>query len=193
MDKAELRNKLKENFNLETWKNILGKIFHKIDYLSVPNSIEDKSVKNGGQIGTIRLDDNRSLALFAIEVADNIDIARNRKGLRNIIHGILVFYYSKKQTDYRLTFVSKATALNEMGEFQTKETAPKRYTFLLGENEPCTTAAIRLYELVKKENVILSDVTDAFSVYLQVAKHGKVVTKHICKNLSSIIRTTTDY
>ncbi|WP_315563011.1 Eco57I restriction-modification methylase domain-containing protein [Segatella oris] len=173
MDKAELRNKLKENFNLETWKNILGKIFHKIDYLSVPNSIEDKSVKNGGQIGTIRLDDNRSLALFAIEVADNIDIARNRKGLRNIairyidqdiIHGILVFYYSKKQTDYRLTFVSKATALNEAGEFQTKETAPKRYTFLLGGNEPCTTAAIRLYELVKKENVLLSDVTDAFSV-----------------------------
>lgn len=51
-----------------------------------------------------------------------------------------------------------------MGEFQTEETAPKRYTFLLGENEPCTTAAIRLYELVKKENVILSDVTDAFSV-----------------------------
>ena len=173
MDKAELRNKLKENFNLETWKNILGKMFHKIDYLSVPNLIEDKSVRNGGQIGTIRLDDNHSLALFAIEVADNIDIARNRKGLRNIairyidqdiIHGILVFYYSKKQTDYRLTFVSKATALNEAGEFQTKETAPKRYTFLLGGNEPCTTAAIRLYELVKKENVLLSDVTDAFSV-----------------------------
>ncbi|MGP1465333.1 MAG: Eco57I restriction-modification methylase domain-containing protein [Prevotella koreensis] len=173
MNKAELRNKLKENFNLETWKNILGKMFHKIDYLSVPNLIEDKSVRNGGQIGTIRLDDNHSLALFAIEVADNIDIARNRKGLRNIairyidqdiIHGILVFYYSKKQIDYRLTFVSKTTALNEMGEFQTEETAPKRYTFLLGGNEPCTTAAIRLYELVKKENVILSDVTDAFSV-----------------------------
>lgn len=173
MDKAELKNKLKENFNLEAWKTILGRMFHKIDYLSIPNAIEDKSVKSGGQIGTIRLDDNRSLALFVIEVADNIDIAHNRKGLRNIairyidqdiIHGILVFYYSRKQTDYRLTFVSKTTVLNEAGEFQTKETAPKRYTFLLGGNEPCTTAAIRLYELVKKENVLLSDVTDAFSV-----------------------------
>ncbi|WP_315545978.1 Eco57I restriction-modification methylase domain-containing protein [Prevotella koreensis] len=173
MDKTELRNTLKENFNLETWKNILGKMFHKIDYLSDTNSIGDKSVKNGGQIGTIRLDDNHSLALFAIEVADNIDIARNRKGLRNIairyidqdiIHGILVFYYSNKQVDYRLTFISKETTLNEMGEFQTKETAPKRYTFLLGGNEPCTTAAIRLYELVKKENILLSDIADTFSV-----------------------------
>lgn len=173
MEKTELRNKLKENFNLETWKNILGKMFHKIDYLSVPNSIEDKSVRNGGQIGTINLDDNHSLALFVIEVVDNKNIARNRKGLRDIAakyidqdinHGVLVFYYSKKQIDYRLTFISKTTVLNEAGEFQTKETASKRYTFLLGGNEPCTTAAIRLYELVKKENVILSDVTDAFSV-----------------------------
>lgn len=173
MEKTELRNKLKENFNLETWKNILGKMFHKIDYLSVPNSIEDKSVRSGGQIGTIHLDDNHSLALFVIEVADNKNIARNRKGLRDIAakyidqdinHGVLVFYYSKKQIDYRLTFVSKTTALNEMGEFKTKETAPKRFTFLLGSNEPCTTAAIRLYELINKENVLLSDVTDAFSV-----------------------------
>ena len=173
MDKAELKNKLKKEFNLEMWKNILSRMFHKIDYLSVPNSIEDESAISGGQIGTIRLDDNHSLALFVIEVADNKNIARNRKGLRDIAakyidqdinHGVLVFYYSKKQIDYRLTFISKTTVLNEAGEFQTKETASKRYTFLLGGNEPCTTAAIRLYELVKKENVLLSDVTDAFSV-----------------------------
>lgn len=173
MDKAELKNKLKKEFNLEMWKNILSRMFHKIDYLSVPNSIEDESAISGGQIGTIHLDDNHSLALFVIEVADNKNIARNRKGLRDIAakyidqdinHGVLVFYYSKKQIDYRLTFISKTTVLNEAGEFQTKETASKRYTFLLGGNEPCTTAAIRLYELVKKENVILSDVTDAFSV-----------------------------
>ena len=173
MDKAELKIKLKKEFNLEVWKNILSRMFHKIDYLSVPNSIEDESAISGGQIGTIHLDDNHSLALFVIEVADNKNIARNRKGLRDIAakyidqdinHGVLVFYYSKKQIDYRLTFISKTTVLNEAGEFQTKETASKRYTFLLGGNEPCTTAAIRLYELVKKENVILSDVTDAFSV-----------------------------
>ena len=173
MDKAELKIKLKKDFNLEVWKNILSSMFNRIDYFSVPNSIEDESVISGGQIGTINLDDNHSLALFVIEVVDNKNIARNRKGLRDIAakyidqdinHGVLVFYYSKKQIDYRLTFISKTTVLNEAGEFQTKETASKRYTFLLGGNEPCTTAAIRLYELVKKENVLLSDVTDAFSV-----------------------------
>ncbi|MBQ6771097.1 MAG: Eco57I restriction-modification methylase domain-containing protein, partial [Bacteroidales bacterium] len=121
----------------------------------------------------IRLDDGRSLGLFKFEVADNIKIARNRKGLRDIAikyvdqditHGALVFYYSEDQADYRLTFVSKQTSLNEDGEFVTKATAPKRYTFLLGENEPCTTSARRLKKLIDAETVILDDVKEAFSV-----------------------------
>lgn len=205
MDKAELKNKLKREFNLEMWKNILSRMFHKIDYLSVPNSIEDESAISGGQIGTIHLDDNHSLALFVIEVADNKNIARNRKGLRDIAakyidqdinHGVLVFYYSKKQIDYRLTFISKTTVLNEAGEFQTKKTASKRYTFLLGGNEPCTTAAIRLYELVKKENVLLSDVTDAFSVERlnkEFFKGYKERYKKFCDFLTGNAKDNRDY
>lgn len=113
------------------------------------------------------------MGLFKFEVADNIKIARNRKGLRDIAikyvdqditHGALVFYYSEDQADYRLTFVSKQTSLNEDGEFVTKETASKRYTFLLGENEPCTTAANRLKKLMDAKEVTLDSVKEAFSV-----------------------------
>ena len=173
MNQSELKQILASKFDFEKWKDLLGTMFLKIDYLSKPIQIDASLVKSGGQVGTIRLDDGRSLGLFKFEVADNIQIARNRKGLRDIairyvdqdiIHGALVFYYSENQADYRLTFVSKQTSLNEDGAFVTNETAPKRYTFLLGENEPCTTAAIRLHELVKKQTVNLTDITDAFSV-----------------------------
>ena len=128
-------------------------------------------------MGTIRLDDGRSLAIFKFEVADNIVIARNRRGLRDIaakyvdqslIHGALVLYYSDNQTDYRLTFVAKQSTFDESGQLIKTETAPKRYTFLLGPNEPCTTAANRLYELLeckrKNGSIYLADVTEAFSV-----------------------------
>jgi len=167
---------LSSKFDFERWKDLLGMMFLKIDYLTKPIQIEAALVKSGGQVGMIRLDDGRSLGLFKFEVADNIKIARNRKGLRDIAikyvdqditHGALVFYYSEDQADYRLTFVSKQTSLNEDGEFVTKATAPKRYTFLLGENEPCTTASIRLLELINKKkngSVYLADVTEAFSV-----------------------------
>lgn len=173
ISQSELKQKLSSKFDFEEWKVILDSMFLKIDYLTKEIQIDASLVKSGGQIGTIRLDDGRSLGLFKFEVADNIIIARNRKGLRDIaikyvdqdiIHGALVFYYSKQQPDYRLTFVSKQTTLSPDGEFTTQVTAPKRYTFLLGENEPCTTAAARLHELIAKSSVYLADVTDAFSV-----------------------------
>ena len=176
MNQQELKHILSSKFDFEKWKDLLGTMFLKIDYLTKPIQIEAALVKSGGQVGMIRLDDGRYLGLFKFEVADNIKIARNRKGLRDIAikyvdqditHGALVFYYSEDQADYRLTFVSKQTSLNEDGEFVTKATAPKRYTFLLGENEPCTTAANRLLELINKKksgSVYLADVTEAFSV-----------------------------
>ena len=87
--------------------------------------------------------------------------------MQSIIHGALAFYYSKNVSDYRLTFIAKQTSFNEDGELTKTETAPKRYTFLLGENESCRTAAERLFELISKKktsSIKLADVVDAFSV-----------------------------
>ena len=174
MTQQELKHILSSKFDFEKWKDLLGTMFLKIDYLTKPIQIEAALVKSGGQVGVIRLDDGRSLGLFKFEVADNIKIARNRKGLRDIAikyvdqditHGALVFYYSEDQADYRLTFVSKQTSLNEDGEFVTKATAPKRYTFLLGENEPCTTAAnaARCIWLMLRKHFPWSVLTRTFS------------------------------
>ena len=176
MNQQALKQKLLAKFDFEEWMPILESMFPRIDYLSKPIQIDADLVKSGGQMGVIRLDDGRSLGLFKFEVADNIQISRNRKGLRDIaikyvdqdiIHGALVLYYSEKHADYRLTFVSKQTSINAEGALETKATAPKRYTFLLGANEPCTTAANRLLELINKKkngSVYLADVTEAFSV-----------------------------
>ena len=174
ISQSELKQLLSAKFDFEVWKPLLVEIFnHKIDYLTKEIQIDSSLVKSGGQIGTIRLDDGRSLGLFKFEVADHIIIARNRKGLReiaakyvdqDIIHGALVFYYSEQQPDYRLTFISKQTAFNSLGELEITETAPKRYTFLLGENEPCTTAATRLERLISAPNRTLPMIAEAFSV-----------------------------
>lgn len=176
MNQAYLKNILSAKFDFNIWKDLLEKIFPKVEIFTSVAKITDSHVKDGGHVGNIRLDDGRSLAIFRFEVADNVQISRNRKSLRDIaakyvdqglIHGALVFYYSQNQDDYRLTFIAKQTYFNESGELVKKETAPKRYTFLLGKNEPCTTAANRLIELANKKNygsIYLTDVTDAFSV-----------------------------
>ena len=176
MNQAYLKNILSAKFDFDIWKDLLEKIFPKVEVFTSVAKIADSHVKDGGHVGNIRLDDGRSMAIFRFEVADNVQISRNRKSLRDIaakyvdqglIHGALVFYYSQNQDDYRLTFIAKQTYFNESGELVKKETAPKRYTFLLGKNEPCTTAASRLKELADKRtygSIYLTDVTDAFSV-----------------------------
>ena len=176
MNQAYLRNILSAKFDFDIWKDLLEKIFPKVEIFTSVAKIADSHVKDGGHVGNIRLDDGHSMAIFRFEVVDNVQISRNRKSLRDIaakyvdqglINGALVFYYSQNQDDYRLTFIAKQTYFNESGELVKKETAPKRYTFLLGKNEPCTTAASRLKELADKKtygSIYLTDVTDAFSV-----------------------------
>ena len=176
MTSVELRNKLSAKFDFEQWIGILREMFPKVEIFSHINQVSHTLVKNGGQTGIIRLDDGRSLAIYTFEVSDKVLINRNRKGLRDIaaqtidqsiIHGVLAFYYSKDVADYRLTYIAKQSSFNESGELIKSETAPKRYTFLLGENESCRTASDRLYELItkkKKGSVYLADVTEAFSV-----------------------------
>lgn len=176
MNQSYLKNILSASFDFSVWQDLLEKIFPKVEIFTSVAKITDSHVKDGGHVGNIRLDDGRSLAIFRFEVTDNVQISRNRKSLRDIaakyvdqglIHGAIVFYYSQNQGDYRLTFIAKQTYFNESGELIKKETAPKRYTFLLGKNEPCTTAANRLKELADKKNygsIYLTDVIDAFSV-----------------------------
>ena len=176
MTSKELQNKLSTRFNFDEWKGILTEMFPKVEFFTHVNPVSHDLVKDGGQTGIIRLDDKRSLAIYTFEVNDNVLINRNRKGLREItartidqsvIHGVLAFYYSKNVSDYRLTFIAKQTSFNEDGELIKTETAPKRYTFLLGENEPCRTATERLFELISKKettSIKLADVIDAFSV-----------------------------
>lgn len=176
MTSKELQNKLSTKFNFDEWKGILIEMFPKVEFFTSVNQVSHDLIKDGGQVGLIRLDDGRLLAIYTFEVNDNVLINRNRKGLREIAakpidqttnHGALAFYYSKNIFDYRLTFIAKQTSFNENGELIKTETAPKRYTFLLGESEPCRTAAERLFELISKKktsSIKLADVIDAFSV-----------------------------
>lgn len=177
MEQIELKKILSSAYSIEAWKPILTMLFgNKIEYLAKSRSITEERIKNGGHIGNIRLDDGKNIAIFDMEVADSINIRKNRKGLRDIAadyidqaltHAALVFYHSSSQADYRLTYIAKQTYFTPEGEFVAKETAPKRYTFLLGKNESCTTAAIRMLELAEKRKrgtIYLVDVTDTFSV-----------------------------
>lgn len=180
MKEKDLKQILREDFNFEkNWKPLFSMLFNKVQYFSNPSNPFDEhsKVKSGNQTGIVKLDDGKSLAIFEVEVDDSIKIDRNRQGLReiaikhidqNITHGALVFFHSKNQADYRFSFIAKWSEIDlETGEFIKGETKPKRYTYLLGDNEACTTASKRLLILAKKketQEIGIQEVIDAFAV-----------------------------
>lgn len=186
MKEKDIKDILKSKFQLDEekyfpaqWKTILSLFFKKIDYFSHPENLftESDKVIDGKQIGTVKLDDGKQLAIFTVEVADSISIVRNRQGLReiaakhidqNIIHGSLAFFYNKKQADYRFSFIAKEASIDlETGELIKGETKPKRYTYLLGANEACTTPAKRMLVLADKKEkgeVNINQLKEVFSV-----------------------------
>lgn len=179
MKEKDLKHRLQQTFDFSIWKEILPLFFKKIDYFSHPENVfsNDEKIIDGKQIGTVKLDDGKQLAIFTVEVADSISIVRNRQGLReiaakhidqNIIHGALAFFYNKNQVDYRFSFIAKEANIDlETGELIKGETKPKRYTYLLGSNEACTTPAKRMLVLADKKDkgeVNINQLKEVFSV-----------------------------
>ena len=177
MTESDLKTFLRQPFSTANQKTLLTYLFgDTLTEFTQPKTLVEAadSVQLAQQIGTVALSDGRNLAIIDVAVTDAVQIARNRKGLRdvaakyidqNIIHGALVFFHSPTQTDYRLTFIARYSAFDlDSLELVRDETAPKRFAFVLGPNELCTTAARRLMQLVEKRSVDLQALTDTFAV-----------------------------
>ncbi|MBL0200331.1 MAG: N-6 DNA methylase [Chitinophagaceae bacterium] len=176
MNKDELRELLHQEYQTENWKKITEFVFPNVQYLQRPQSIpfSNDKVESFKQIGNVKLTDGKNLAMFEVKVAKNVNLASNKVELRKLVaplidqernHGVLVIYEQGKE-DYRFTFTAKSTEFDEeVGDFVNKETDAKRFTYILGKNESCKTAAERFFQLAtNKTHADINAVQDAFSV-----------------------------
>src|ERR1035437_3387773 len=119
-DRELKENILRLPYDTARWKTLFDFIFKQVLWFEKPVNIFDEinKVKKGRQIGTVKLDEERNLAVFIVEVNDSVVIAKNRVQLRDIAakyidqhitHGALVIYFSKNQKDYRFSFIAKQT------------------------------------------------------------------------------------
>jgi hypothetical protein len=181
---AALQTQLQLPYRRDTWRTLLRQIFVDLEFFAQPLDVplttdrECESARARRQIGvaTVREEDGASkkIAIYEIDVAANVDLPRNRVALRELVarsideasaNAVLAFFVQDGREEYRLTYAARESELDlETLEIRTRETAPKRFTFLLGGDEPCRTAAQRLAELAdKKGEVTLGDVERAFS------------------------------
>ena len=166
---------IESRYNRQNWQLLLRDIFgSKIKFWSTPSIVATSSVfaKQALWLGTITLSDEQTIAVYEVELADSVDIERNRRGIRDMLlttwrnngnAGAFMFCYRKSESVLRFSYVSEAWKFAEDGSYQKETTDARRFTYLLGEGHRSRTA-IQQFERLRDSGLSLKDLTKAFSV-----------------------------
>ena len=165
---------IESRYNREAWQQLLHDIFLGKVVFRTPYEVKVNSrfAKEALKLGTITLSDEQQLAVYEVELSDNVDIERNKRGIRDMLTsdwrrmgyaGAFMFCYRKNESVLRFSYVSETWGFNKKGDYEKLSTNTKRYTYLLGEGRGCRTA-IEQFSALKDSKLSLSDVTAAFSV-----------------------------
>lgn len=166
---------IESRYNRQNWQTLLHDIFgNKVKFWSSPSEVSTSShfAKQALWLGTISLSDEQTISIYEVELADSVDIERNRRGIRDMLltdwrnngnAGAFMFCYRKNESVLRFSYVSESWTFAEDGTYQKESTDTKRFTYLLGEGHRSRTA-IQQFETLKKSGLSLKDLTKAFSV-----------------------------
>nr|WP_302997268.1 N-6 DNA methylase [uncultured Mitsuokella sp.] len=134
-------------------------------------------------IGNYKGPDGKKIALFAVQLQNKGNVENARSTQRAFIKSLLdnsgydsalaAFYTMEKDREgrerpsdkWRLSLIRIEYGFAE-GKLSTKLTPAKRYSYLVGKDEPCHTAQERLYGMFVQDEVdpSLHDLEEAFSV-----------------------------
>ena len=166
---------IESKYNRENWQRLLHDIFNgKEKFWNTPSAVPTNSqfAKQALWLGTITLSDGQTISIYEVELADSVDIERNRRGIRDMLltawrsngnAGAFMFCYRKHESVLRFSYVSEAWTFAEDGTYQKESTDTKRFTYLLGEGHRSRTA-IQQFEKLRDSSLSLKDLTKAFSV-----------------------------
>jgi type I restriction-modification system DNA methylase subunit len=190
MTTKELKIKLQQQYTLQNAQDVLKEVLGTPVFLSneryEPLFQEIDFVEKAFQFGAFDVGGNKKIGFIDVQLkSDGIRIVNTRVKLRELaaklvglstkdgdsFMGILAFFHSPSQPNYRLSLIAKSNIYDaEKDNFTEFQTANKRFSFVLGKGESCTTAAIRLATLReqhlndKSQDINLQDVIEAFNV-----------------------------
>lgn len=166
---------IESRYNRQNWLLLLHDIFgNKAKFWNTPSAVQTSSpfARRAIWLGTITLSDEQTISIYEVELADSVDIERNRRGIRDMLltdwrnkgnAGAFMFCYRQNESVLRFSYVSESWKFADDGSLQKESTDTKRFTYLLGEGHRSRTA-IQQFEKLRDSALSLQDLTKAFSV-----------------------------
>lgn len=175
MTRAELQTFLQSRYDRARWLTLLHHLLPgcKVFEVAQPISLQHDAVVSAAHVASIPLADDRTVAVLEVRVSGQVDLQRNRAGLRQLVarfigqpqaDAVLAFFVGDAP-DYRFSFAARTNSFSADGQLEQNDTAPRRYTYLFGPGHPCRTALERL-ELLRAVGTRsrLADLVEAFKV-----------------------------
>ncbi len=176
---------LSSEFKMDNYVDLVREIFSTVKIIA-PDIIKQEysnfssHVAGYAHVGNYETPDSEKIAVFAVELKQQTYVENSRSTQRSYAKKLienggcdaaLIAFYTPNDPDkkWRLSFVVLDYEMKiENGKMKTEEklTPAKRYSYLVGQNEPCHTAISRFGKFIRDNasQPILSEMEEAFSV-----------------------------
>lgn len=184
IDKIE--NILKSSYNIKKYIELINEIFPKANIVSLNKFNKEftnfsSHIEGSTYIGNYETIDKKNIIIMSVELKKASYVENSRSTQRSYAKKLIenanadaafIAFYTEGDTKWRISFVRLDYEIKlEKGSLKTKEnlTPAKRYSYLLGENEPCHTTISQFEKFISiseldSNHPTLDDLEDAFSV-----------------------------
>ncbi len=171
---------LSKAYDHERYLGFLGELLTNIHWVAPEKEVKpyntfSAAIANYRHLGNYTGDDGNKVALFSVCLINDKNLSNARSMQRSFVKsllessncaGALVAFYTEGELDkWRLSLVRMDYEFSK-GKISEKLTPAKRYSYLVGDKEPCHTAMERLFPIFASDerNPSLDELEEAFSV-----------------------------
>lgn len=177
---------LKSSYDTKNYVDLIREIFPKVSMVS-PDKFRKEftnfssHIEGSVHVGNYKTPDKKNIIVMAVQLKNVGYVENSRSTQRSYAKKLIenanadaafIAFYTECKPKWRLSFVRLDYEMKiENGRLKTTEnlTPAKRYSYLVGENEPCHTAISRFERFIidsmaDQEHPTLDDLENAFSV-----------------------------
>ena len=162
--KDNLRQIFQQPFNSNEWQQMLHHYFQATELRAEPERIDGTTDdEQGYYLGAIDTTDSYRIGLFYYQIQHG-NVARKRVGLRNLVKSFVNPNWGEFDAALVVFDSGKLWRLSFVSDIKGESTAPKRYTYVFGEDDSFYNTPVGRFDALQRKGISFENIKDAFSV-----------------------------
>ena len=162
--KTQLTALFQSPFDAENWQTFLLEYFHAQELRVEPELLTYADAKEEGYyLGALETNDSYRIGLFRYRIHKG-SVSNKRVGLRNLVRSFINANYGAFDAALVVFDSGDHWRLSFVCDIKGEATAPKRYTFVLGDRRSCYNTPVARFLNLQQKGISFANIKEAFSV-----------------------------